>query len=919
MAQVESTRAWADGGTGVDGGGGAGADGGGRGAGVGIRRVRAVALLTRRAASQLLPPLPASAAEHVLLPHHRVHTLLLRSPFSPCSAPRSPPAPPHSSRYRPNIQRARTMRRHLSAGDASTPSRRSGGDTWADVEWLWMRMRRRVVGRLFFLASSSCPSPRPPPPAPSVPLPPRRCTPAASSSVYSSALYPSGPGGSPHASDSAHIHMRSRLRMQRVRRLQAMRMRRLRQDTSDGQAADARSVNTDALAGWRAVSLLPIPLGRAGARGSRAAMGRADSFIEYGGRRRTGASRECQQHRAPAPPPPSCGASGWTCATRMSRATRVRRRLLGGRGGKGRSVGSSGDLQQRTWGNKKNGFKKLGEGNTIDERMEEMGRNEGIQMKRPVPAARVILSVVVGVRIWHSRRRRKAGQRRERWGRGLGEGKVPLRGRAHRGTPTAVCAGRTAGRPYIVVLIVVGVVAALVESEQLRRARRGCAVVHPKRTPLEDEVDVDAAVEDATDGGRSSGRVWSGRAGRGTEGTRMRRIHMKKRDLGMATLPIHDFLRLPSTLSRLNVIMPGTAEAQNLVNEISGLHNGLISRHYLGLDNKPRALKDMLSTQDDPSVGSLANLRVVWRNRDITNGPAQQRILSDTKCRPEDDLIIGEDHGYMTVELGESVIFLSNGRVSPSLIFQTDEVSVSDKIVIELAVLRGIASGSEGAIGFYNVTVAHDGDVAAAMTLTWGICRSFLPIDLTRSIEEIYRQVGFLEWRHAAPEKEQVTGSSLMEGNTIFPSSRELLRRWSHIDNSYINWALSFNVNRIVDPTARQIIPSSIQSTARFTRTSMKAKQPVTGGLVREDPSLWPEYGGGNFVDLTLKVKVIQATGTILAHRPNTIHETTRLCGARSCGFTIPFTERLHEGFKMSHSEMDIVSGEGEPEYGRDS
>jgi hypothetical protein len=89
-----------------------------------------------------------------------------------------------------------------------------------------------------------------------------------------------------------------------------------------------------------------------------------------------------------------------------------------------------------------------------------------------------------------------------------------------------------------------------------------------------------------------------------------------------------------------------------------------LQRHCLGLDNKPQALKDMLSTQDDPSVGSLANPRVVWRNRDITNAPAQQRILSDTKCRPEDDLIIDEDHGYMTVELGESVIFLSNGRVS---------------------------------------------------------------------------------------------------------------------------------------------------------------------------------------------------------------------------------------------------------------
>ncbi|KAJ7845982.1 hypothetical protein B0H14DRAFT_2584443 [Mycena olivaceomarginata] len=173
-------------------------------------------------------------------------------------------------------------------------------------------------------------------------------------------------------------------------------------------------------------------------------------------------------------------------------------------------------------------------------------------------------------------------------------------------------------------------------------------------------------------------------------------------------------------------------------------------------------LKDILATQDDPSVGSLSNPRVVWRNRDITNAPAQGRILSDTKCRPEDDLIIDEDHGYMTVKPG--------------------------KIVIELAVLRGIASGSEGAGDFYgwlstvvdhacserrdvrpnhpgtmvqvgwnmgprhareyglaksytkildwDTTVDHDKDVTAAMTLTWAICMSFFPIDLTRSIEK---------------------------------------------------------------------------------------------------------------------------------------------------------------------------------------
>ncbi|KAJ7852478.1 hypothetical protein B0H14DRAFT_3658106, partial [Mycena olivaceomarginata] len=85
-----------------------------------------------------------------------------------------------------------------------------------------------------------------------------------------------------------------------------------------------------------------------------------------------------------------------------------------------------------------------------------------------------------------------------------------------------------------------------------------------------------------------------------------------------------------------------------------GICRKLLQRHYLGLDNKPRTLRDILATQDDPSVGSLANPRVVWRNRDITNATAQRRILSDTKCRPEDDLIIDEDHGYMTALPGES-------------------------------------------------------------------------------------------------------------------------------------------------------------------------------------------------------------------------------------------------------------------------
>ncbi|KAK6971426.1 hypothetical protein R3P38DRAFT_2479492, partial [Favolaschia claudopus] len=49
-----------------------------------------------------------------------------------------------------------------------------------------------------------------------------------------------------------------------------------------------------------------------------------------------------------------------------------------------------------------------------------------------------------------------------------------------------------------------------------------------------------------------------------------------------------------------------------------------------------------------------------------------------------------------------------------------------------------------------------------------------------------------------------------------------------------------------------------------------------------------PAAGGGNFVDMSLRVVVEQATGTLFIFDPTHKHGTTRLCGAHN--YTESFT-----------------------------
>lgn len=63
----------------------------------------------------------------------------------------------------------------------------------------------------------------------------------------------------------------------------------------------------------------------------------------------------------------------------------------------------------------------------------------------------------------------------------------------------------------------------------------------------------------------------------------------------------------------------------------------------------------------------------------------------------------------------------------------------------------------------------------------------------------------------------------------------------------------------------------------------------------RSEPIIGPQDGGANFVDLTLKVIVKQAPGTMMAMRPKYMHATTKGYGVENSGVTITFSDRIKE------------------------
>ncbi|KAJ7825277.1 hypothetical protein B0H14DRAFT_2369054 [Mycena olivaceomarginata] len=215
--------------------------------------------------------------------------------------------------------------------------------------------------------------------------------------------------------------------------------------------------------------------------------------------------------------------------------------------------------------------------------------------------------------------------------------------------------------------------------------------------------------------------------------------------------------------------------------------------------------------------------------------------------------------------------------------------------------------------------VQHDEDVISAMSLTWSVCRSFLPTNLISKID------GYLDNARmptmATQNVEPGVGYRLtFQGKELIfpnfergPSEFIMSQDYSasaHRDDCFAEFCLSWTVDRKVDPpkpTQKAAVPAMAGVTTR--QQSRQSPQAVS-----LDPD--PVSGGANFVDVTLKVKVEMSVGTLIAFRPKNLHSTTRLCGAHTCAATICFASRIKAAFEKAQQGLLVESHAGAGEGG---
>ncbi|KAJ6496132.1 hypothetical protein C8R45DRAFT_926647 [Mycena sanguinolenta] len=378
------------------------------------------------------------------------------------------------------------------------------------------------------------------------------------------------------------------------------------------------------------------------------------------------------------------------------------------------------------------------------------------------------------------------------------------------------------------------------------------------------------------------------------------------------------------------------AEAKKLQRASCGIPSHRKKRkliHDLKFEPRPRPLADFITNQPHAREdSSFERPHIVYRER--TTEKLKQR-----KCGQH--IIIDEEEDYYDVEEDESVLFLHPGDDH-----------------IELAVLRGIAQGTPYSDALYDFLeaviqaacaehrnvrvgglqnfvfavveisgyslltlekcyirlldrltgVAHDEDVIAALTLLWSIAKSLLPIELIDSITNAVGDIGLpkITTRNVA----EGTGYKISLAGKTYEFPLYDRAPPTHIDPSHAPYSLSWTVRRTAPPPrSSEPEPASQWSSSpsyRVLHSQSAASTSATTARPAEVPAPCPEHGGGNFIDRSLKVRVKQAAGILLAHCSDYMHGSTRLCGASACGLTIPFSQHVKQEFEKTKAKDAI-------------
>ncbi|KAJ7866382.1 hypothetical protein B0H14DRAFT_3593873, partial [Mycena olivaceomarginata] len=319
-----------------------------------------------------------------------------------------------------------------------------------------------------------------------------------------------------------------------------------------------------------------------------------------------------------------------------------------------------------------------------------------------------------------------------------------------------------------------------------------------------------------------------------------------------------------------------------------------------------KSIHDILASQQEDSVGSPHNPRILWCYRHPeTSVPVRHRqVLADARSRIAEDAIINAENGYETVG-AESVIILACDEAGNHM------VDADGEYIIELVALQGVLIQSELALPVYTwlsgvietasserrnvcpnhpgvmtqagynagprhalifglaksytkvldsaTMVQHDEDVISAVSLTWSVCRSFLPTNLISKIG------GYLEnarmptmaTRNVEPglgyrltfQGKELVFPNFERGPSEFIMSQDYSVS-AHRDDCFAEFCLSWTVDHKVDPP-EPTQAAAVPAMAGVTTRQQSRQTPHTVSL---DPD--PVSGGANFVDVTLKVKV---------------------------------------------------------------
>ncbi|KAL0057975.1 hypothetical protein AAF712_015369 [Marasmius tenuissimus] len=191
--------------------------------------------------------------------------------------------------------------------------------------------------------------------------------------------------------------------------------------------------------------------------------------------------------------------------------------------------------------------------------------------------------------------------------------------------------------------------------------------------------------------------------------------------------------------------------------------------------------------------------------------------------------------------------------------------------------------------------IAHDEDVVAVSSIFWSLILSMMPREVTAPVKEQLEShsMPHLASRYVEPGR----GFSLdLNGKSYdFPLAERAppevyltqgYSAWSHTDRKYAPYAFNLTAAREQGET-------------------------LTSGNIEI-----PSYGGANFVDVNLRVVVINAPATMFAFDPEHVHGTTVTGGTINYNITITFSSRIGESIQklagQGHVFEDAIWKAGE-------